>query len=45
MLLKCYHILHPMAKFGFLAKMQIDEENSLDIFEMSVGIVSQQKRW
>jgi len=35
MLLRCYHILHPMAKFGPMANMQIDEESNLDIFEMS----------
>jgi hypothetical protein len=27
-----------MAEFGLLAKMQIDEGSSLDIFEMSLGI-------
>jgi hypothetical protein len=37
MLLKCYHILHTMAKFEHVANMQIDEESSLDIFEMYVG--------
>jgi hypothetical protein len=26
-----------MAKFGLMANMQIDEKNSLDIFEMSTG--------
>ncbi len=36
MLLRCYHILHRMAKFGHVANMQIDEESSLDIFEMSI---------
>jgi hypothetical protein len=35
MLLRYYQILHPMAKFGLLANMQIDEKNNLDIFEMS----------
>jgi hypothetical protein len=37
MLLKCYHILHLLAKFGLVIDMQIDEESSLDIFEMSIG--------
>ncbi len=37
MFLKCYHILHPMEKFGPMVDMQIDEKNSLDIFEMFVG--------
>ncbi len=32
MLLRCYHIFHPMEKFGHLANMQIDEESNLDIF-------------
>ncbi len=35
MLLKCYHILYPMAKFGPMADMQIDEESIFNIFEMS----------
>jgi hypothetical protein len=34
MLLICYHIFHIMAKFGLMANMQIDEENSFNIFEM-----------
>ncbi len=34
MFLRCYHILHPMAKFRPIANMQIDEESNLDIFEM-----------
>jgi len=34
MLLRCHHILHPMAEFGLVANMQTDEESSLDIFEM-----------
>jgi hypothetical protein len=38
MLLKCYHILHPMAKFGYVADMQIDEEGNFNIFEMFVRI-------
>ncbi len=38
MFLKCYHILHAMAKFGPMANMQINEESSLDIFEMSTKI-------
>jgi len=37
MLLRCYHIFHPMAKFGHVRDIQIDEENSLEIFEMYVG--------
>ncbi len=37
MLLRCYHIFHPMAKFGHVRDIQIDEENSLDIFEMYAG--------
>jgi uncharacterized protein YbbC (DUF1343 family) len=36
MLLKCYHIFHPMAKFGHVANMQIDEKINLNIFEMFV---------
>jgi len=35
MFLKCYHILHPIAKFEPMANMQIDEESILNIFEMS----------
>jgi hypothetical protein len=35
MVLRCYHILHPTAKFGHVANMQFKEESSLDIFEMS----------
>ncbi len=38
MLLKCYHIFHPMAKFGLAVYMQIDDKNSLDIFEMFTKI-------
>ncbi len=38
MLLKCYHTLHLMVEFGLEVNMQIDEENSLNIFEMFVGI-------
>ncbi len=34
MLLKCYHILYVMAKFGFVTNMQIDAKSSFDIFEM-----------
>ncbi len=34
MLLKCYHIIHLMIELGHVANMQIDEENSFDIFEM-----------
>jgi hypothetical protein len=37
MLLKCYHILHLLAEFGLVINMQIDEESSLNIFEMSIG--------
>jgi hypothetical protein len=37
MLLKCYHIPHLLAKFGLVVDMQIDEESTLDIFEMSIG--------
>ncbi len=37
MLLRCYHILHPMVEFGPVVDMQIDKENSFDIFEMYVG--------
>jgi hypothetical protein len=36
MLLKCYHILHPMVEFGFVIDMQLDEEKSFNIFEMFV---------
>jgi uncharacterized protein YbbC (DUF1343 family) len=36
MFLKCYHIFHPMAEFGRIVDMQIDEKNSLDIFEMFI---------
>jgi hypothetical protein len=32
MLLRCYHILHLMAEFGFVVDMQIDEESNLNIF-------------
>jgi hypothetical protein len=35
MLLRCYHILHLMAKFRLVANMQTNEKNSLDILEMS----------
>jgi hypothetical protein len=45
MLLKCYRILHLMVEFGPMANMQTDEENSLDIFEMPLEPVSQQRRW
>jgi len=38
MLLRCYHILHLMAKFEPMADRQIDEESSLDIFEMFARI-------
>jgi hypothetical protein len=38
MLLKCYHTLHLMVEFGLVVNMQIDEESSLNIFEMFVGI-------
>ncbi len=37
MLLRCYHIFHPMAKFGQVANMQTNEEYSLDVFEMYAG--------
>ncbi len=37
MLLRCYHIFHPMVEFGHVANMQTNEESSLDIFEMSIG--------
>ncbi len=36
MLLKCYHILHPMVEFGFVIDMQLHEEKSFNIFEMFV---------
>jgi hypothetical protein len=36
MLLKCYHILHPMVEFGFVIGMQLDEEKSCNSFEMFV---------
>ncbi len=36
MFLKCYHIFHPMVEFGPIVNMQIDEKNSLDIFEMFI---------
>ncbi len=42
-LLKCYHIFHPMEKFGPMTNMQTNEESSLDIFEMSVGIIEPTK--
>jgi hypothetical protein len=35
MLLKCYHIFHPMVEFELMAYMQTHEKSSLDIFEMS----------
>jgi hypothetical protein len=35
MLLKCYHIFHPMVEFELMADMQTHEKSSLDIFEMS----------
>jgi hypothetical protein len=35
MLLKCYHIIHLMAKLAHVANTQIDEKNSFNIFEMS----------
>jgi hypothetical protein len=38
MLLKSYHILHPMVEYGLVPNMQIDEENNLDIFYMSAGM-------
>jgi len=44
MFLKCYDILHPMAKFGLVANMQIDEKSSLDIFEMSIGTTEPTKK-
>ncbi len=31
-LLRCYHILHDMVEFGFVAYVQINEKNSLDSF-------------
>jgi hypothetical protein len=34
MVLRSYHILHPMVEFGLVANMQTNEEGSLDIFEM-----------
>ncbi len=40
---ECYHIFHPMEKFGLVVDMQIDEENSLDIFEMSVRLIEPTK--
>jgi hypothetical protein len=45
MLLRCYHILHPMAKFEHVANMQSDEESSLDIFECMLEPMGQQRRW
>jgi hypothetical protein len=44
MFLKCYNILHPMTKFGLVANMQIDEESSLDIFEMFIGSTEPTKK-
>jgi len=32
--LKCYYIFHSMVEFGLVLDMEIDEKNSLDIFEM-----------
>jgi len=31
---KCYYIFHSMVEFGLVLDMEIDEKNSLDIFEM-----------
>jgi len=45
MLLRCYRIFHPMAKFGPMANMQIDEENSLNILKCLLELMSQQRRW
>jgi hypothetical protein len=36
-ILRCYHILHPMVEFGHMVDMETDEKNSLDIFDMFVG--------
>jgi len=33
-----------MAKFGLVTNMQIDEESSLDIFEMSIGTTEPTKK-
>jgi hypothetical protein len=35
---KCYHTFHLMVEFRLEVNMQIDEESSFNIFEMSVGI-------
>jgi hypothetical protein len=37
MLLRCYHILHLLVEFEPMANKQIDEESSLDIFEIFAG--------
>ncbi len=36
MILKCYHIFHPMVEFEPVADMQTHEKNSMDIFEMFI---------
>ncbi len=36
MLLKCYHIFHPMEKFGYAGRYAIDEECNFDIFEVFI---------
>ncbi len=45
MLLKCYHIVYVMAKFGPVTNMQIDAKSNFDISEMFAKPVSQQKSW
>jgi hypothetical protein len=37
MLLKYYHVLHLLAKFKFLAIQLIDEDFSLNIYQMTIN--------
>jgi hypothetical protein len=43
MLLRCYHILHPMAEFGLVANMEIDEESIFNgMSELSKEVVNKE---
>ncbi len=43
MLLRCYHILHLMAEFGFVVNIQTDEKNNLDgMSELSKEVVNKE---
>jgi hypothetical protein len=43
MLLKCYHILHPVVEFGSVVNMKTNEESSLDrMSELSKEVVNKE---